>query len=104
MQLPVAQVLSEVAKHRDRLPEWVPDPIVVGRAPLVPLIDPLPLYSDRMQIIDTDTGKPRGYVPYVVKRSDGYLEHGESDFDGLTHEVLSLTRETVKLYVEDPVP
>ncbi|WP_141231068.1 MULTISPECIES: hypothetical protein [Pseudomonas] len=104
MQVPVNQLLTEVARHRDPLPEWLPEPIVAGRSPLVPLIDPLPLYTARLQIIDNDTGRPRNRVAYTIKRSDGYLEHGEADFDGMTHEVLSLTRETVKLYVEDPVP
>ena len=104
MQLPVAQVLSEVAKHRDRLPEWVPYQVDAGRPPLVPQFEPVPLYGKRLQMIDTDTGKPRGYVPYIVKRRDGYLERGETDYDGLTHEVLSLTPETVQLYLDEPVP
>ncbi|MDD1014573.1 hypothetical protein [Pseudomonas rubra] len=104
LQLPVNQVLAEVARHRDRLPEWVPDPIVIGRPPLVPQIEALPLYTARLQIIDNDTGRPRSYASYSVKRGDGYLEYGKADFDGMTHEVLSLTRETIKLYVEDPVP
>ncbi|UVL59317.1 hypothetical protein LOY54_14750 [Pseudomonas sp. B21-032] len=104
LQLPVDQVLTEVARHRERPVQWQPEPIVIGRSPLVPRIEPLPLYSDRLQIIDNDTGRPRGHVAYVVKRSDGYLEHGETDFNGLTHEVMSLTRETVKLYLDDSVP
>ncbi|QBF26946.1 hypothetical protein EXN22_15075 [Pseudomonas tructae] len=104
MQVPVAQLLAEVARHRDRLPDWAP--VELSAAHPAPLLEPLrmPLYSKRMQIIDTETGEPRGHVAYVIKRQDGYLERGETDYYGNTHEVMTLTPETLDLYLDEAVP
>lgn len=60
-----------------------------------------PLYSARLPITDSETGRPLPRVAYVIQRKDGYLEYGTSDAEGYTHEVISLTRETIKLYLVD---
>lgn len=106
MRIPVSVLLAEVDKHdyRPYIPPYVwAAPALPDTTPLAPFAKQVEatLYSARLPITDSETGQPRRGVAYVIKRRDGFLEYGTSDFDGYTHEVMSLTRETIKLYLVD---
>lgn len=106
MRIPVSALLAEVNKHdySPYIPPFVwAAPTLDDATPLAPFARQVeaPLYSARLPITDSETGRPLPRVAYVIQRKDGYLEYGTSDAEGYTHEVISLTRETIKLYLVD---
>lgn len=106
MRIPVSVLLPEVNKHdyRPYIPPYVwAAPTLPDATPLAPFAKQVQatLYSARLPITDPETGRTLPRVAYVIQRKDGYLEYGTSDSEGYTHEVMSLTRETIKLYLVD---
>ena len=106
MRIPVSVLLAELNQHdySPYIPPFVwAAPTLDDATPLAPFARQVeaPLYSARLPITDSETGRPLPRVAYVIQRKDGYLEYGTSDAEGYTHEVISLTRETIKLYLVD---
>lgn len=62
---------------------------------------PMPVhFTDRLQVVNQDTGEPVSYHPYIIQRGDGSEESGVTDAAGFTHTVSSHLAETIKLFVE----
>ncbi|WP_369992237.1 PAAR domain-containing protein [Pseudomonas xanthosomatis] len=70
-------------------------------APVTP-VTPMPVYfSDKILLVNAETGKPLPNHAYAVQRANGSLEQGISDEMGYTHLISSNLAENIKLFVQD---